>query len=333
MTDFRSYIPLVLGLIGFVVVLILRIPEKKIKSTVTLSKFSYLIMNYLYIDVKFHDKLLEDAFKIEAEKLYRYMVREIHKTKDSKETNQKLLDLFREFRLIDYAKSTFLKSNSERKMKMMEDFGDLPFNEISELLNPIVFENHPPLMKVMAIRAITKKGINSKFLDFLIVLSSLTEEFNDLLSEVIYNISHTNPDEMILDPSTISLDKQPVLSNRFISLLFHTEFKHCIAGAYIIGYLRVKSAGQFMVERLEQCEENEAIIVILKALYKLNNSETAGEIYQYINLKKKMDTDVLQESLKTLNSLGIIGVKYIQKLTESENPMVKVMAKSYSNSQ
>lgn len=332
MIYFPTYILLILGIIGLIVIIILKRPEKKVKSSVTFSKFSFLIMNYLYIDEKFHDKLLEDANKLDKDKLYRFMVREIHKTKDSEEINKKILNLFQEFHLIEFTKSTFLKSNSERKIRMMEDFGDLTFVEISDLLHPIIFENHPPIMKINAIRAITKKGINSKFLEMLVIMSSFPESLDVEISETIYNISHTNPNEIILDPSMVSLENQPILSNRFISLLFKTEYKHCIAGAYIIGYLRVKSAAKFLIERLEQCEEKEAMIVILKALYKIADMETASGIYEFILSKKKIDTDVLHESLKVLNNLGIIGSRFLTKLTESDNPMIKIIAKSYNSS-
>jgi hypothetical protein len=97
----------------------------------------------------------------------------------------------------------------------------------------------------------------------------------------------------------------------------------------MIGYLRVKSASRFLAERLVTCEEKESQIVILIALRKVNDIDISNEIYQFLVTHEKLETDVIRECLTTLNQFGLVGHRYIEKLTQSDKPILKVMAKSF----
>jgi hypothetical protein len=316
-------------LICVVLVFLLRIPERKEKTTISLSKFSFLLMNYLYLDAEFYDKLVEDARKLDQEELYRFMIREINKTKESKEINDKLLFLFREFKLIDYCKVTYAKSNSDRKLKLIEDFMLLPFHEIQELMTPLLTSNFPIQVKLAAIRSLSHLGLANNDIQILLTLSSFPESSNQEIADILYHLSQIRPLDTISNPSIIDTNVQPILSNRFISLLFQPDTKECIAGAYMIGYLRVKSCSRFLVERLASSEAKEEQIVILIALRKVNDIESSIDLYQFLVTQEKLETDVIRECLTTLNQFGLVGKRFIEKLTTSQKPILKVMSKSF----
>lgn len=310
-------------------VVFLRIPEKKAKTTISLSKFSFLLMNYLYLDAHFYDKLLEDARKLDQDNLYRFMIREINKTKESKETNDKLLNLFREFNLVDYCKSTYQKSNSDKKLKLIEDFMLLPIPEIQDLMIPILSSNYPIPVKLAAIKSLTYHGLPNNDLQILLALSSLPESFNQEIADILFHLSQIRPLDTLSNPSIIDTSVQPLLSNRFISLLFQPDAKESIAGAYMIGYLRVKPCSRFLVERLASSEVKEAQIVILIALRKVNDIDISNDLYQFLMTQEKLETDVIRECLTTLNQFGLVGKRFIEKLTSSHKPILKVMSKSF----
>lgn len=327
--EINNLIPLILGIVGFVVIMILRIPEKKEKTTVSLSKFSFLLMNYLYLDALYHDKLIEDAGKLDQDRLYRFMIREINKTKDSPETNQKLLQLFQEFQLIEYCRTVYSKSNSDRKLKLMEDFALLPMQEISDLILPILSGNYPIPIKLAAIKTLTRHGLSQQPLQILLSLSQMPDTYNKEICDILFRVSQTHPNDSLANTSLIEPSMQPIFSNRFISLLFQPDSRECIAGAYMIGFLGVKSASRFLSERLMACEEKEPQITILKALRKVNDQDISDDLYQYLISHEKIDADIIRECLTTLTAFGLVGTRIIQKLTSSNKPLIKVMAKSF----
>jgi hypothetical protein len=288
-------------------------------------------MNYIYLDALYHDKLVEDAGKLDQDKLYRFMIREINKTKDSKEINEKLLTLFREFKLVEYCKATYLKSNSDRKLKLMEDFMLLPIQEISDLMIPILTSSLPVPVKLAATKSLTHHGLKENAIQILLALSSLPESSNKEIAEILFHISRICPGDAVSSSSIIDTNVQPILSNRFISLLFQPDTKECIAGAYMIGYLRVKSASRFLAERLASCEDKEAQIAILIALRKVNDVDSSNDLYQFLQTREKLETEVIRECLTTLNQFGLVGRRFIEKLTSSDKPILKVMAKSFLN--
>jgi hypothetical protein len=215
--EFKNLLPLILGLVGIVIVIVLRIPEKNTKTTINLSKFSFLLMNYLYLDSHYFDKLVEDAGKLDQDKLYRFMIREINKTKDSQETNNKLLHLFREFNLIAYCKKVFSKSNSDRKLNLIEEFILLPIPEIYDLLLPLLTSNIPGLIKLATIKTLTFHGLTYNPVQILLCLSSLPETYNAEICQIIFHIAQTHPEDIIPNPSLIDPSIQIVLSVFFLS--------------------------------------------------------------------------------------------------------------------
>lgn len=286
-------------------------------------------MNYIYLDAQYHDKLLEDANKFDKEKLYRFMIREINKTKNSQDTNEKLLTLFREFKLVEFCKSTYLKATSERKIKLIEDFMLLPMQEIYDLLLPILSGNYPIPVKLSAIKSLTQSGFQENAVQIMLALSSMPEAYNKEISEILLRLSQTHPFDTISPSSTIDTSVQPTLSKRFISLLFQEDCIQSIAGAYMIGFLRVKSASRFLAEKLMNCENKEGQIAVLIALRKLNDVDTSTDLVQFLTQKEKLSTDSIQECLNTLQSYGLVGQRQIEKLSSSSVPILKVMAKSF----
>ena len=286
-------------------------------------------MNFLYLDTQYYEKLLDDANKLDTDKLYIFMIREINKTKNSKETNEKLLTLFQDFKLVDYCKNMYLKSTSDRKIKLIEDFMLLPIKEIYDLMLPILTSNYPIPVKLSAIKSLTHSGFQENAVQILLALSSMPESYNQEISEILLRLSQTHPYETISPSSIIDTEIQPVLSKRFISLLFEEDCKQSIAGAYMIGFLKVKSASRFLAEKLMNCDSKEGQIAILIALRKMNDIDTGGDVVQFLSKKEKLTTEAIQESLLTLNSYGLIGQRLIEKLTISSTPILKVMAKSF----
>ena len=309
--------------------LILRFTFTETKS-VSLEK---IVHNYLYLDSELQttiDYLLGES----ALNICSVFVKENSKIDPSSKTHKVLSELFFHDLLFSKIKESFFQTPKgliEHLKKLILSFNNPKGKKFIETI--LDRKDVEDLEKLGLIDVLLELSIetgwqnivsfHSKSSNFSVIKDSYFTLINSTLNKKAF--LKIKPENIVIRDEDFSF---------FRNLVFEENDTIAKDAIFICSFFNFSDIETTIEDRLNLTRNSSYIEnACLNSLLKIHSKNSCKVIYHYIMSNEKHDSSsTLQFAFKTLNEMGVLGRPYLVLLARSDEPFVRVMAKSYLHS-
>jgi len=327
MSDWLSFLLLVSGSIGLLLVYLMNRHVKIVAQNKKPSQLTQKITQILYFNTS-DDEFIRDAQEFNTRPLTQFFCQLFVQHKSQESYTATLRSLFAKLNLIEANINEFNQANQDEKMEMLDDFKLLPIPEISEMLLSCLYKQIPDPLMVKIVNVLSSHKVFEAFPLFLKKSITLSNEFDKEIVDIVSSFQADFPDHFLGKQTNRLQGNEANIENRFTSFLESKDPIKMKVGCYVFGYLSQNDSPVRILQAIQSPAGRENLHVACTALKKFSQDTFLQDLLMWFFSSEDWSSEEIQDLLSVFSRFYPVGETFLEKLTEHPQLLVQISAQA-----